>query len=162
MTRDVDILIIGAGVSGIGVACRLSDRFPDKSLAILERRETIGGTWDLFRYPGIRSDSDMFTYSYEFRTWDKPDIFGGAATIKEYVADTAAAFGVRDKIRFGRKVLSAAWQSADATWTVTALDEKSGESETWTCRFLIACTGYYDYARGFTPVSYTHLRAHET
>jgi cation diffusion facilitator CzcD-associated flavoprotein CzcO len=151
MARDVDILIIGAGVSGIGVACRLSDRFPGKSMAILERRESIGGTWDLFRYPGIRSDSDMFTYSYELRPWDKEDIFGHAATIKNYVTETADAFGVRDKIRFGRKVLSAEWQSADATWTVTALNETSGQSETCRCRFLIACTGYYDYAKGFTP-----------
>ena len=151
MSRDVDILVIGAGVSGIGVACRLGDRFPGKSLAILERRESIGGTWDLFRYPGIRSDSDMFTYSYEFRPWDKADIFAGAATIKDYVADTADAFGIHEKIRFGRNVLSAEWQSAESTWTVTATNEHSGETERYTCRFLIACTGYYDYAKGFTP-----------
>jgi cation diffusion facilitator CzcD-associated flavoprotein CzcO len=87
--RDLDILVIGAGVSGIGVACRLGKTFPGKRLAILERRETIGGTWDLFRYPGIRSDSDMFTYSYDFRPWDKADIFGGAETIKDYVTATA-------------------------------------------------------------------------
>jgi cation diffusion facilitator CzcD-associated flavoprotein CzcO len=151
MACDFDILIIGAGVSGIGVACRLSDRFPGKSLAILERRETIGGTWDLFRYPGIRSDSDMFTYSYEFRPWDRADIFAGAETIKDYVVDTADAYGLQDKIRFGRKVLSAEWSSADSMWTIAALDETSGETERYTCRFLVACTGYYDYARGFTP-----------
>jgi cation diffusion facilitator CzcD-associated flavoprotein CzcO len=151
MAHDFDILVIGAGVSGIGVACRLSDRFPGKSLAILERRQTIGGTWDLFRYPGIRSDSDMFTYSYEFRPWDKADIFAGAATIKDYVADTADEYGIRDKIRFGRKVIGANWQSAESTWTVKVLDEQSGETETYTCQFLIACTGYYDYAQGFMP-----------
>lgn len=151
MACDFDVLVIGAGVSGIGVACRLSDRFPGKRLAILERRETIGGTWDLFRYPGIRSDSDMFTYSYDFRPWDKADIFAGAATIKDYVADTAKAFGLHDKIRFGRKVVSAEWRTADATWTVAALNEETGDTERYTCRFLIACTGYYDYAQGFTP-----------
>ncbi len=151
MACDFDILVIGAGVSGIGVACRLSDRFPEKRLAILERRQSIGGTWDLFRYPGIRSDSDMFTYSYEFRPWDRADTFAGAATIKDYVAATAKAFGLEDRIRFGRKVLSAEWHSADSAWTITAHNEQGGETERYTCRFLVACTGYYDYAQGFTP-----------
>ena len=151
MGRDLDILVIGAGVSGIGVACRLGKTFPGKRLAILERREAIGGTWDLFRYPGIRSDSDMFTYSYDFRPWDRADIFGGAETIKDYVTATADEFGLRDRIHFGRKVISAEWRSGDATWTVTARKEQTGETERYTCRFLVACTGYYDYEKPFLP-----------
>ena len=151
MSRDFDVLVIGAGVSGIGIACRLSENFPGKRLAILERRQAIGGTWDLFRYPGIRSDSDMYTYSYEFRPWDKADIFAGAAAIQDYVAATADEFGLRDRIRFGRKVLAAEWYSADSTWTVTALNEQTQETERYTCGFLIACTGYYEYARGYMP-----------
>ena len=151
MACDFDVLIIGAGVSGIGIACRLSETFPDRRLALLEARQSIGGTWDLFRYPGIRSDSDMFTYSYEFRPWDKADIFAGAETIRNYVAATADAYGLQDKIRFGRKVLSADWQSADSAWKVTARNAETGETEHYTCRFLIACTGYYDYERGYLP-----------
>lgn len=151
MAGDIDVLVIGAGVSGIGIACRLSDAFPGKRLAILERRQNIGGTWDLFRYPGIRSDSDMFTYSYEFQPWDQADILGGAATIKDYVTATADAFGVRDKIHFNRRVVTADWHSDDSAWTITALNERTGETERYTSRFLVACTGYYDYAQGYMP-----------
>lgn len=151
MACDFDVLVIGAGVSGIGVACRLSQAFPHKRLAILEERQSIGGTWDLFRYPGIRSDSDMFTYSYEFRPWDRADIFAGADTIRSYVAETADACGLAEKIRFGRKVLRADWQSSGAMWTVDARNSDTGEIERHTCRFLVACTGYYEYERGYTP-----------
>ena len=151
MSADIDILIIGAGVSGIGIACRMSRDHPGKRIVILERRQSIGGTWDLFRYPGIRSDSDMYTYSYEFRPWEKADIFAGAETIQDYVADTANAFGVQDKIRYGRRVMAADWRSADSAWTVSARNEDTGQDESYTCRFLVACTGYYEYERAYMP-----------
>ncbi len=151
LTDQFDILIIGAGVSGIGIACRLRREFPHKRLAILERRAAIGGTWDLFRYPGIRSDSDMYTYSYEFLPWDKPDIFAGAQTIQDYVAGAADEFDVSKDIRFSRRVVGADWDSASSSWTVTAEREDNGETERFACQLLVACTGYYDYDHAYTP-----------
>ena len=151
VTDELDILVIGAGVSGIGVAGRLRREFPGKRLLILERREAIGGTWDLFRYPGIRSDSDMFTYSYELLPWEKPEIFAGAQTIQDYVGKAADEFGLGDNIRFGRTVLSADWDSNAAQWTVEVRNEASGAIEKYTSNFLVACTGYYDYANPYTP-----------
>ncbi|MFG2825545.1 flavin-containing monooxygenase [Kitasatospora sp. NPDC048365] len=150
-TNRVTVLIIGAGLSGIGVACRLRREFPERDFAILERREAIGGTWDLFRYPGIRSDSDMFSFGYEFRPWDELKVLADGASIREYVAATAAEFGVDKAIRHGLKVLAADWSSERREWTVTALREATGESETWTCSFLVTCTGYYDHDRGHLP-----------
>ncbi len=150
VTDRFDILIIGAGVSGIGIACRLRREFPHKRLAILERRAAIGGTWDLFRYPGIRSDSDMFTYAYEFLPWDKPDIFAGARTIQDYVSAAADTFDLSKDIRFGRRVVSADWDSASSSWTVAA-ERDDGDAERYVCGLLIACTGYYDYDRPYTP-----------
>ncbi len=151
VTDRFDILIIGAGVSGIGIACRLRREFPDKRLAILERRAAIGGTWDLFRYPGIRSDSDMFTYAYEFLPWDKPDIFAGARTIRDYVSAAADTFDLSKDIRFGRRVVSADWDSSSSTWTVAAERDDDGDTERYACGLLIACTGYYDYERPYAP-----------
>ncbi|MBE01737.1 NAD(P)/FAD-dependent oxidoreductase [Marinobacter lutaoensis] len=146
-----DVLIIGAGVSGIGMACHLRRACPGRSFAILERRQAIGGTWDLFRYPGIRSDSDMFTFGYNFRPWTGGKVLADGAAIKQYVTDTAREHGVTRHIRFQRAVQRAEWSSADKCWTLTVRDEASGNTETYTARFLIGCTGYYNYDRGYKP-----------
>ncbi len=146
-----DVLILGAGLSGIGAACHLTRKFKNKSYAILERRSAIGGTWDLFRYPGIRSDSDMSTFGYSFRPWRESKVLADGPSIKRYVTDTAERYGVTPHIRFGRKVLSASWSSDKAHWTVTAHNESTGQDEIFTARFLIAATGYYSYDSGFTP-----------
>ena len=151
MDDRYDILIIGAGVSGIGVACRLARRFPDRRIGILERRKAIGGTWDLHRYPGIRSDSDMFTYAYEFKPWLRPEILAEGRTIREYLGETIDEFGVRDKIRFGRQVESADWSSADSAWNIVTQDVDTGAQEHLQTKFLVACTGYYDQDRGYVP-----------
>jgi monooxygenase len=146
-----DILIIGAGVSGIGVACRLTQRFPGRSIAILERRRNVGGTWDLFRYPGIRSDSDMFTYAYDFKPWLKPEILAGGEQILGYLDETIDEFGIRDKILFGQQVESADWNTEHAAWTVTAFDADRDEQRTFVTPFLVVCAGYYDQDQGYMP-----------
>ncbi len=150
-TQHQDVLIIGAGLSGIGAACHLKRKCPDKSIAILERRHAMGGTWDLFRYPGIRSDSDMYTFGFNFKPWLSPRVLADGASIKKYVADAAKEFGVDKAIRFGRKVIQADWSSQDNLWTVTATDEQGGHAETYTARFLLGCSGYYNYDKGFRP-----------
>lgn len=147
----LDVLIIGAGISGIGMACHLRKECPGQSFAILERREAIGGTWDLFRYPGIRSDSDMFTFGYRFRPWQEPKTLSDGESIREYMVDTAREYGVEDKIHFGLKTTRAAWSSDDACWTLTVEDEAVGETQTWRARYLALCTGYYRYDAGHTP-----------
>ena len=149
--NHVDVLIIGAGISGIGAACHLTRDFPQRSYHILERRQAIGGTWDLFRYPGIRSDSDMYTFGFNFRPWRATKVLADGTSIREYVNATADEYGVREHITFGRKVVAADWSTRSGRWTVTALDESSGASETWTCDFLMACTGYYSYDNGYRP-----------
>ncbi|KDN24170.1 flavin-containing monooxygenase [Amycolatopsis rifamycinica] len=143
MTEHVDVLIVGAGLSGIGAACRLQERLPGKTYAVLEARDTIGGTWDLFRYPGIRSDSDMFTLGYPFRPWQDPKAIADGPSILSYIRSTAEAFGVTAHIRFGHRVVRAAWSSADARWTVS-----TAHGATFTCRFLYLCSGYYSYDSG--------------
>ena len=149
--NHVDVLIMGAGISGIGAACHLTRDFPQRSYHILERRQSVGGTWDLFRYPGIRSDSDMYTFGFNFRPWRGTKVLADGTSIREYVNATADEYGVREHITFGRKVVSADWSSATGRWTVQALDEASGATETWTCEFLMACTGYYNYDNGYRP-----------
>lgn len=146
----VDVVIIGAGLSGIGAACHLKIHCPGKSYAVLEGRDAIGGTWDLFRYPGIRSDSDMFTLGYSFRPWTGVKAIADGPSILNYVRETAAAYDVDRHIRFGHRVTRAAWSSAQALWTVEA--EVDGAIETFTCNFLFSCSGYYDYAGGHAPV----------
>ena len=150
-TEHYDVLIIGAGLSGIGTACQLSEAQPGRSIAILERRERLGGTWDLFRYPGIRSDSDMFTFGYKFRPWMDTKVLADGDSIRRYIDETADAYGIKEKIRYGLKVVSADWSSPDQRWTVTALHEPTGETRTYTCSFLISCTGYYNYDAGYLP-----------
>jgi len=146
----VDVLILGAGLSGIGAAAQLTRKLPHKTYAILERRQAIGGTWDLFRYPGIRSDSDMSTFGFSFRPWRESRVLADGPSIKKYLADTAAEYGVVPHIQFGRHVVKAEWSSVKKQWTVTTtLDD--GAKETWTAQFLIAATGYYAYDAGFTP-----------
>ncbi|HMP03016.1 MAG TPA: NAD(P)/FAD-dependent oxidoreductase [Gemmatales bacterium] len=146
-----DVLLVGAGLSGIGAAYHLQAECPGKSFALLEGRDTIGGTWDLFRYPGIRSDSDMFTLGYPFRPWREGKAIADGPAILQYIKDTAAEYGIDKKIRFGHRVVGASWSSADSRWTV---DVEQGPERTpcrFTCSFLFLCTGYYDYAEGYTP-----------
>jgi monooxygenase len=149
--EHVDVLIVGAGLSGIGAACNLRENLPGKSFAILEAREAIGGTWDLFRYPGIRSDSDMFTLGYSFRPWEEAEAIADGPSILHYIRDTAREHGVDRRIRFGHRVVRAEWSGAEARWTVHAERADSGETVTLTCDFLFGCTGYYRYDEGYTP-----------
>lgn len=149
-TREhVDILIVGAGLSGIGAGVHLQKNCPGKSYAILESREAIGGTWDLFRYPGIRSDSDMYTLGYSFKPWNDQDSIAAGEKIRNYIEETAREYGVEERIRFGHKVVSAEWSSDEALWTVRA--ERGGEIVELTCDFFYGCTGYYRYDEGYTP-----------
>jgi cation diffusion facilitator CzcD-associated flavoprotein CzcO len=143
--RDVDVLIVGAGISGVDAACRLKQRCPGESFTILEARERIGGTWDLFRYPGVRSDSDMYTLGFPFRPWRSSQAIVEGEPIRQYVEDTACEFGVLEKVRFGTHVTSASWSSAESRWAVET------DQGAYTCRFLYLASGYYDYAAGHRP-----------
>jgi cation diffusion facilitator CzcD-associated flavoprotein CzcO len=149
--EHVDVLIVGAGVAGIGAACHLTRESPGKRYLILERRERIGGTWDLFRYPGIRSDSDMLTFGYNFRPWTQTRVLADGAAIRRYVVDTAAEYGVSQHIRHGIDVVKASWSTEAGRWTLDARDAATGRPERFTANFLMACTGYYDYEAGFRP-----------
>jgi monooxygenase len=154
--EHVDVLIVGAGLSGIGAACHLQANCPGKSYAILESRDRIGGTWDLFRYPGIRSDSDMYTLGYVFKPWTEAKSIADGSSILEYVRETARENAIEDKIRFDHRVVRAEWSSADARWTVDvargrAGDGQVGESVQMSCSFLFLCSGYYRYDEGYTP-----------
>ena len=148
-TAHVDVIIVGAGLSGIGAAYRLQEQTTGKSYAILESREAIGGTWDLFRYPGIRSDSDMFTLSFPFKPWTNKKSIADGADIRDYIREAADEFGITEHIQFGHRVQSASWSSADARWTVTST--VGGETVVQTASFLYLCSGYYSYDTGFTP-----------
>ncbi|MCW2951458.1 MAG: flavin-binding family monooxygenase [Conexibacter sp.] len=149
--EHLDVLIVGAGLSGIGAARHLQDDCPGKSFAILEGRGASGGTWDLFRYPGIRSDSDMFTLGYAFRPWEEAKAIADGPTILRYIRDTAREHGIDRRIRFGHRVLRAAWSSTEARWTVEVERTDSGETLELTCGFLFGNTGYYRYDEGYTP-----------
>lgn len=149
--NHVDVLIVGAGLSGIGAARHLQDKLPDKSFLIVEMRERIGGTWDLFRYPGIRSDSDMYTLGYKFKPWVNAKSIADGPSILEYVKEAASETGVDQHIRFGKKVVAANFSTPEATWTVTLEDAESGERSEVTCDFLYGNTGYYRYDHGFNP-----------
>ena len=151
MSEHFDVLIIGAGLSGIGMACHLTRDCPGKSFAILERRGALGGTWDLFRYPGIRSDSDMFSFGYSFRPWNELKVLADGPSIRSYLGDTAREYGVLEKIRYGLKITDANWLSAERQWQVTALEEASNTQRNFSCQFLVMCTGYYDYDGGYLP-----------
>jgi len=146
-----DVLIVGAGLSGVGAGVHLHEECPGKSYAILEGRPSMGGTWDLFRYPGIRSDSDMHTLGYRFKPWREAKAIADGSSILRYVKETAAEYGVDRHIRYQHLATKAVWSSADATWTVEALRKDSGETVRFTCNFLFMCAGYYSYRQGFTP-----------
>ena len=144
---NYDVLIVGAGLSGIGAAHHLQDAFPGRSYAILEARDSIGGTWDLFRYPGVRSDSDMYTLGYRFRPWTQAKAIADGPAILDYVRATAAEAGIEKHIRFGHRVVRASWSGEAARWTVQALH--GTETVTMTCGFLLMCSGYYRYDQGY-------------
>lgn len=171
-----DVLIIGAGLSGIGAGARLRMECPDKTFAILEGREAMGGTWDLFQYPGVRSDSDMYTLGYRFRPWTDPKAIADGPAILKYIRETSAAYDLDKDIRYSHRVIRVEWSSDDARWTLEAetrpegsvpahcesdgspqrrgdagKEEKKGEAVRLTCNFLYLCTGYYDYEAGYTP-----------
>jgi len=150
-SQHFDVLIIGAGLSGIGTACQITAAFPNKTIAILERRERIGGTWDLFRYPGIRSDSDMFTFGYRFRPWSENRLLADGPSIRQYIADTAHEYGIDNMIEYGMRIASADWSGTEQRWTVTGTDSASGETRSHTCDFLINCAGYYNHEAGYLP-----------
>ncbi|HTW85570.1 MAG TPA: NAD(P)/FAD-dependent oxidoreductase [Candidatus Sulfotelmatobacter sp.] len=146
---DYDVVIVGAGISGIDAAYRLHERNPELTYTILESRSALGGTWDVFRYPGIRSDSDIVTLGFPFRPYRGEKSIVDGATIRAYVAETAAHYGIDRRIRYRHTVVAAEWSSAQAHWTVTC--SVNGATATLTCGFLLACAGYYDYAGGYAP-----------
>jgi monooxygenase len=145
-----DVLIVGAGLSGIGAAHHLQAECPKKTYLILEGRNAIGGTWDLFRYPGVRSDSDMYTLGYRFRPWKEAKAIADGPSILRYIRETAQEYGIDRKIRYGHQVKVARWSSADAEWSVEAV-KADGSTARFTCNFLYMCSGYYDYAGGYMP-----------
>ena len=144
-TEHVDVLIVGAGISGIGAAVHLQKECPSKSYAIFEARDDIGGTWSLFQYPGIRSDSDMYTLGFRFKPWTAQKAIADGPTIMTYLRETVAEYKLKDKVRFGHKIISADWSSEDARWTVQS------SKGVFTCNMLFMCAGYYNYDAGFTP-----------
>lgn len=149
--EHVDVVIVGAGLSGIGGACHLKRECPQKSFVILEGRSTMGGTWDLFRYPGVRSDSDMYTLGYRFRPWRDNKAMADGPAILKYIRETAAEYQVDKEIRFNHRVRRASWSSHDERWTIEAETGPDNTLVQLTCKFLYLCTGYYDYESGYTP-----------
>ena len=150
-TEHFDVLIVGAGLSGVGAGVHLHEKCPKKTFAILEGRPVMGGTWDLFRYPGVRSDSDMHTLGYNFKPWREAKSIADGPSILNYVHETAAEYGVDQKIRYNHQVKSADWDSATSTWTVTAERQDTSGTVSFTCNFLFMCAGYYSYRAGFIP-----------
>ncbi len=148
--EHLDVLVVGAGISGIGAAVHLRARCPELRLAILEARTELGGTWQLFRYPGVRSDSDMYTFGFSFRPWTAPRAVADGATILQYLKDTAHEHGLYERLRFGHTVRRASWSSQTCRWTVT-VERAGGGTVQLSCGFLYMCTGYYDPARGYRP-----------
>jgi monooxygenase len=149
--EHLDVLVVGAGLSGIGAGAHLVTSSPGKTFAILESRDSLGGTWDLFRYPGIRSDSDMFTLGYSIRPWREAKAIADGPSILRYIKETAEEFGILDRIRYNRRVIRASWSTDEARWTVDIERTDTGETEQLTCNFLFSCTGYYRYDEGYSP-----------
>ncbi|MDX1670129.1 MAG: NAD(P)/FAD-dependent oxidoreductase, partial [Limnobacter sp.] len=150
-TNHVDVLIIGAGLSGVGAACHLRRECPSKTFAIVERRKSMGGTWDLFKYPGIRSDSDMFTLGYNFKPWKGTKVLASGPEIKKYIQEAAKENRVEDHIHFGLKGEKLEWDTDSAIWTLTSVNEETGEKQIFSANFVIGCTGYYNYDKGYAP-----------
>ena len=147
--EHVDVLVVGAGLSGIGAACHLQRSCPDRTYAILEARDRIGGTWDLFRYPGVRSDSDMHTLGYALSPWTDARAIADGPSILRYVTETAERNGVLDRVRTGHQVQRAEWSSAQSRWTVHVRVADTGAATMFTCAFLFFCSGYYRYDQGY-------------
>ena len=145
-----DIIIVGAGLSGVGAACHLERKNPEKTYVIFEAREELGGTWSLFKYPGIRSDSDMYTFGFSFKTWDNPKSFADAPNILKYLNEAANEYKIKDKIKYQTKVLKANFDTQNKLWSITVIN-KSGNEEIHYSQFLFSCTGYYNYDEGYTP-----------
>jgi monooxygenase len=150
-TEHLDVLIIGAGISGLGAAVHLKQNCPTKSYAILESRPNIGGTWDLFKYPGIRSDSDMYTLGFRFKPWTSRKAIADGPAIMNYLRETVAEFDLKSKIRHHHRITRASWDSITARWTVEGTQGPDNAPLKMTCNMLFSCTGYYDYAKGYTP-----------
>ena len=150
-TEHVDVVIVGAGLSGIGAGYHLQTMCPDRSYVILEGREDLGGTWDLFRYPGVRSDSDMHTLGFSFKPWTEAKSIADGPSILQYLKQTVSQFGIDKHIRYGQLVTKAQWSTDDAQWTVTSTNKATSTTNTYTCSFLFMCSGYYSYKKGHTP-----------
>lgn len=150
-TMHFDVLIVGAGLSGIGAGYHLTTACPKKTFAILEARDSIGGTWDLFRYPGIRSDSDMYTLGYSFKPWKEAKAIADGPSILKYVKETASENGFESKIRYQHRVVHASWSTEDALWTVDVERGPNRDRARFTCNFIFMCSGYYSYQKGYTP-----------
>ena len=150
-TEYFDVIIIGAGLSGIGAACHLKKDCPQKTFAILEGRDAMGGTWDLFRYPGIRSDSDMYTLGYNFKPWTNAKGIADGKDIREYIRQAADENDINRHIRYGSRVINSNWDSEAGVWKVTVKDSNSDTTKHYVCNFLLCCTGYYNYDHGYTP-----------
>ncbi|WP_180164668.1 NAD(P)/FAD-dependent oxidoreductase [Acinetobacter sp. YH12049] len=150
MEKQVDILIVGAGISGVGLAAHLSKNCPNRSFEIIERRESFGGTWDLFKYPGIRSDSDMSTFGFNFKPWKKSSVLADGSSIKGYLSEVIDEYKIKEKIHFQQRVMSANYDSQTRKWSVVIEDSKK-KQQTWVANFVFGCTGYYNYDQGFQP-----------
>jgi len=150
-SEHVDVVVVGAGLSGIGAGYHLQTMSPDRSYVILEGRDGLGGTWDLFKYPGIRSDSDMHTLGFSFKPWTEAKSIADGPSILQYLKQTVAQFGIDKNIRYGQLVTKAEWSTDDAQWTVTSTNKATGANNTISCSFLFMCSGYYSYKKGHTP-----------
>jgi len=150
-SEHVDVVVVGAGLSGIGAGYHLQTMSPDRSYVILEGRESLGGTWDLFKYPGVRSDSDMHTLGFSFKPWTEAKSIADGPSILKYLKQTVSQFGIDKHIRYGQLVAKAQWSTDDAQWTVTSTNKATGATNTYTCSFLFMCSGYYSYKKGHTP-----------
>ena len=151
MPEQVDVVIVGAGISGVAAAYYLGERCPRLSWTILEARDDIGGTWDLFRYPGVRSDSEMYTLGFSFRPWRGEQAIADGPAILQYIRDSAREYGIDRKIRFGHRVHRIAWTSAAAEWRLDIARPTQPEKLQLRCKFLFMCSGYYRYDEGYTP-----------
>ncbi|SDY77796.1 flavin-containing monooxygenase [Acinetobacter kyonggiensis] len=150
MEKHIDILIVGAGISGIGLAVHLSKHCPQRQFDIIERRESFGGTWDFFKYPGIRSDSDMSTFGFNFKPWQKANVLADGASIKGYLSEVLDEYKLKEKIHFQHRVLAANYDSTQKKWRVE-IEDSNQKKHTWIANFVLGCTGYYNYDQGFQP-----------